>query len=325
MHNHFKFLSILVCISVACDRNPEPTSNTNEAIDAANNPILIEDSGEYVLNPTSLPLEGRSRAVWTGSWFPHADGGTSIAMQKYDAATGQGDLATAWELADSRRLATVSWAGHCNGLAAAGVRTREPIRSVVYRGVTFSPADIKALLVELFQGAGRIIGGRCNGNNVTTNALGRFDSPACRDLNPGTFHIAITNFLGLHHLPVILDFQADAPVWNYPVVRYKIRSQEEISGTEAMRRLGASASAYSFNPASAFFVQVVIEIENVSGTVKVYSYILEGNSRGDIVGGEWVGSSKKDHPDFIWNAENPQPLNPYVNPAIVQAIYRQSY
>ncbi len=33
---------------------------------------------------------------------------------------------------------------------------------------------------------------------------------------------------------------------------------------------------------------------------KRYKYILEGDAAGKIVGGEWVGDSAADHPDFVW-------------------------
>ena len=31
-----------------------------------------------------------------------------------------------------------------------------------------------------------------------------------------------------------------------------------------------------------------------------YDYILEVDSTGKIVGGEWIGASKRQHPDFVW-------------------------
>jgi len=33
---------------------------------------------------------------------------------------------------------------------------------------------------------------------------------------------------------------------------------------------------------------------------KKYSYILETDDGGKILGGEWVGGSRTDHPDFVW-------------------------
>ena len=45
---------------------------------------------------------------------------------------------------------------------------------------------------------------------------------------------------------------------------------------------------------------------NLSDTIATYTrtdryqYILEVNAQDEIIGGEWVGSSKKAHPDFLW-------------------------
>ena len=45
---------------------------------------------------------------------------------------------------------------------------------------------------------------------------------------------------------------------------------------------------------------------NLSDTISAYTrtdryqYILEVNEREEIIGGEWVGASKKSHPDFLW-------------------------
>jgi len=40
-------------------------------------------------------------------------------------------------------------------------------------------------------------------------------------------------------------------------------------------------------------------IDNYTRTDR-YQYILEVDARGEIIGGEWVGRSKTDHPDFLW-------------------------
>jgi hypothetical protein len=31
-----------------------------------------------------------------------------------------------------------------------------------------------------------------------------------------------------------------------------------------------------------------------------YEYVLEADASGKVIGGEWIGSSKKAHPDFLW-------------------------
>jgi len=34
--------------------------------------------------------------------------------------------------------------------------------------------------------------------------------------------------------------------------------------------------------------------------VKTYEYVLELDAADNIIGGEWVGTSRYDHPDFLW-------------------------
>ncbi len=46
-----------------------------------------------------------------------------------------------------------------------------------------------------------------------------------------------------------------------------------------------------------------------------YEYVLELNAKGEIIGGEWVGSSKEEHPDFLWHVfkDGGTPLSPHVD------------
>lgn len=41
------------------------------------------------------------------------------------------------------------------------------------------------------------------------------------------------------------------------------------------------------------------EIDQYTGTDH-YEYVLEADAEGRLIGGEWVGTSKTDHPDFLW-------------------------
>lgn len=81
---------------------------------------------------------------------------------------------------------------------------------------------------------------------------------------------------------------------------------------------GASIpSTYHFNPKAVRFVHIKSEVRyiseapsstdgNLADTIDVYTgkdryeYVLEIDADGKIIGGEWVGASKKAHPDFVW-------------------------
>lgn len=80
---------------------------------------------------------------------------------------------------------------------------------------------------------------------------------------------------------------------------------------------GAAPKTYVFNPDAVAFVSIDSEVDyisessaqadgNLSANINQYthtdhySYILELDKDGKIIGGEWTGSSKTNHPDFVW-------------------------
>ncbi len=80
---------------------------------------------------------------------------------------------------------------------------------------------------------------------------------------------------------------------------------------------GSTPSTYVFNPNAKSFVFIRADVQyisesssetdgNLSGVIDRYTrtdryeYVLELDSDGKIIGGEWVGQSKTNHPDFVW-------------------------
>lgn len=81
--------------------------------------------------------------------------------------------------------------------------------------------------------------------------------------------------------------------------------------------LDQAPAAYAFNPAAVSLRQIQTELRwigesaattdgNLSATIDqytqkdVYDYVLELDAAGKIVGGEWIGASRTNHPDFLW-------------------------
>ncbi len=86
---------------------------------------------------------------------------------------------------------------------------------------------------------------------------------------------------------------------------------------EQFRPMAGLTRDYAFNPNAKKLVYVRLvsryiseshasETTNLAATIDrytrddYYNYILELNGRGEIIGGEWVGGSHYDHPDFLW-------------------------
>jgi hypothetical protein len=83
-------------------------------------------------------------------------------------------------------------------------------------------------------------------------------------------------------------------------------------------------SSYVFNSEATDFVHIKMTVNYAHFSSRTYEYILELNQKGKIVGGEWVGSNKREHPDFIWRPSEPKLENPNLDLNIINTIYKQS-
>lgn len=315
-------------LASSCGESTSP-SKLKEPIDWANSPEHLPGAdAALVLDPEALPDSGAVlKPVWTTYWYPISEYGTArrpwagelSPMEKYDTAMGDSSMrATGWEMGQYAAYGNVPWAGHCNGVAAAGTMVDEPRKEVWYNGVRFSADDVKALMVESFQGGGVVIGGRCNLSSISS---GRAVSPECRDSNPGSFHIVLTNYLGRFKKPIIADSDPSYPVWNYAITSYRVRDKIKLSSREVSQWMGISD--YPFNPRATSFYYYQTEVTYSGGFKKVYEYFLEMEG-GRIIGGEWYRDSRADHPDFLWRHTYPVAENPYLNLEVVRNIYEKS-
>ncbi|ETI47098.1 hypothetical protein F443_08612, partial [Phytophthora nicotianae P1569] len=214
-----------------------------------------------------------------------------------------------------------SWYGLCHAWAPAAILEQEPKCSVELNDVNFHVFDIKALLTEVYDGAEIptvFTGARFNGpdNAADVDQFGRFTKPARRDLGAGLFHIAISNIMGKHQTSFIMDVAADSEVWNQPVSSYNVQTMEILDTTKACKKYFDTPS-YPFNTG---MVHLAYVRTTVTWTVEAYidgalvstgkmgqftvsndyEYLLELDADKNIIGGEWVGDSKVDHPDFLW-------------------------
>jgi hypothetical protein len=216
-----------------------------------------------------------------------------------------------------------TWWGLCHAWVPAAMLEARPERAVTHNGVTFEVGDLEALLIAAYNRADAdMIGGRCNlGNDsnepIERDEYGRAVAVECRDTNAGSFHVIMTNYLGLMQRAYAEDRTYDYEVWNQPVVAYEVTKLEKISVEEAHELLRAEGmtDTYLFNPDAASLYNVnarttYITESHASRTPAdardyerddSYSYILEVDAEGKIIGGEWYGSSRMNLPDFLWN------------------------
>lgn len=270
----------------------------------------------------ALPEKGQVREgqiPYSGYIYPDRGGGTASALRKYDMAFHRGRYsATSWENWDTtaykkpkRRglfglrvvMETPSWHGHCNGWAAAAIRHAEPQKSVTINGVTFSPADIKGLLAELYI------------YNDLQNLAG-VDYP----MNAGLFHAVITNWVGRGQHGLGMEADPGEEKWNYPIYGY--------ASSSAMRR--RNQVEVKLNLAYAKDSNGEYDESPRIQRVKYFHYMLELNGQGDIIGGYFFRDSS--FIDMLWVPVRPKPAgqpgnesgNPHVTVENIMSIWRAS-
>lgn len=428
-----------------------------EAWGSADSPSLLDPSFNYVF--AQLPTSGEAKKIpWAGSYWPTykdsindrwAGPGTQSPAKKYELAFGKSgveDAVSAYSGIDSlagasctsdaqcaadkgsvcakrvgasEGVCSETWFGICHAWAPAAILEEEPRTAVKYGGVEFKVNDLKALISLAYTEAleVRFLSLRCDESGVNGDISGK---AACKDTNPGSFHVVVANLLGVQGRSFVEDRTYDYEVWNQPVRGFKVTKNAAITGQQANQLLGAgkvltsversgtvavdawqqvhtaaikpgqtlrarmtgtgdadlyvrwngaptatsyhcrpfvegsdelcelvapanttsayiavngyaassqykvavqvidvAPAAYAFNPAAASLRQVQTQLRwigesasNVDGNLAasieqytntdVYDYVLELDAAGKIIGGEWIGSSKTAHPDFLW-------------------------
>ncbi|MEZ4743128.1 MAG: hypothetical protein R3B45_11900 [Bdellovibrionota bacterium] len=359
-------LALLVIFTNGCKfgngKNNKNDGNQEEAEVLADSTSEISNSSaffkaswdkEFVIKFDMLPTAGESEATpYSGYWYPEAGGGIDLptidgssVLERYDRAFHSGiSRAKLWERQNHHGVGT-SWAGHCNGFSAASARHSEPVSSVTRNGVTFSAENIKALLAEIYMSANYFfLGGmRCilscsiQSTQQECQALmkqsldpdnRRFAQlmGECEDVNPGTFHVAVANWIGLLRRTLVFDLSTNNEVWNYPLFKFD-SSSEEVDAVDALSIIGSKRfqSEYKFNENASKFMYVkttltyanALSYEQAPASVDAKTipldYILELDNDGNIIGGEWGLNSRTIHPDFIWAPLEPLQGNGQAN------------
>ncbi len=224
--------------------------------------------------------------------------------EKYDILVGNYNYTLTLRAKAQNSPQIPSWQGYCHGWAVASMEFDEPSPVVMTNPdgiqIPFGSSDVKALLTYFsgevvqpphydatqftFLAATTMVGSVCFSSSP--------DDPSCTDINPGAFHILMANLIGLRDEPMGIDATTTKEKWNQPVHTY-------VSQVLAERPPSANASPNTVREVivrSAVTYTQEIEAEwepqlNTAGhrdTTKQYTYSLELNTFGEIVGGQWV-------------------------------------
>lgn len=277
----------------------------------------------------ALPTSGtvpEHRLPYSGYIYPDTAGGTASALRKYDMEfNGRRYLATGHERWDTTAYkerqpevrrglfgrsytvrggrGTPHWHGHCNGWTSATIRHAQPQQSVVRNGVTFTPADIKGLLAELYI---------YNEMNVLAGSETYLDA--------ATFHTIITNWVGRGSHSIGMEADPGKEKWNYPIYAFA-SSNGRISNRQVEVKMNV---AYAKDSRGEF------QESPLHKTQKYFHYYLNLDGEGHIVGGNFYRDSSRI--EMLWIPLSPKESgqpghergNPYIKVDNILAIWRDS-
>ncbi len=228
------------------------------------------------------------------------------AAEKYDIFMGRYDYPTrdrAW--ANSSPHAK-PWAGICNGWSPASIFYHEPkaVDKVNPDGIVvpFASSDVKGLMSFFYAFDAKAetnqMGARCffNAFSGTSN---------CSDVNAGSFHIVLANFIGLQKKAFVADVDRLKEVWNNPVYKYESKIIGELSvghgsAPGTVRRVRVSTQMTYTDELEVSRWEPVTGTGDFKSATKDYQYVLEIGSGGQILGGDW---ESWDRPDFLWTSQ----------------------
>lgn len=262
--------------------------------------VVMADSAKGEIKP----------APWSGDWWSRKKGfmvkgwpGHSPSpFERYDSYVesriGKNPGTHAWESNKKNghyNPKAESWEGHCNGWAAAAILTPEPKKTHKRNGIIFKTADQKAILSEVYMNTYCKFYGNRNWGNANDDE---------DDIYPDEFHRLLLEYIASGKSAVICDTAYDRQVWNFPM--YKFESSWDSSWFDDAKLKVKTTVYYVDDGVKPDFVGT-----KWFSTTYTYSLYLDDN--GNIIEGEWTGSSKKNHPDFVWvpnaNAPNPNGSN----------------
>lgn len=230
--------------------------------------------------------------------------------EKFDIFNTQYDYPTVRKEWKRTSPNNISWFGICHGVAPASLHHPEPETVTLTNAdgikLTFYSSDIKALIsyyyAEIVKVNGKQIGRRCSRSGP--DYVRRRHKASCEDMDPGAFHILITNFIGQWNKTFIVDIDPWNEVWNHVPNAYEFDIYEEYDafeystpGTDKVLWVGMRVS---YAGAIAPYFEPVIGLEQGYYIDNNYQYELDLDRDGNIIGGKWISDLR---PDFIWTRD----------------------
>lgn len=228
---------------------------------------------------------------WSGFWWPWSSGdlvtgfkyyGTPAPLHKYDLLTRffyPAELSTFYQ-ANYYDPSAPSWYGHCGSWALAAISEQYEILPSSEDNIIFRVGDKKGLLTIAHE------------KDLVEIANGA---------DPATFHYWLLYYLKERGQAFVADLDPGEEQWNYPIYQVDLTSIRS-GNTE---NVSATISYVSDN----------VHPDYIGAKVKQtnYTYTLQLDVKGNILGGTWTGNSIEDHPNRMMFPRVYQPISPLLD------------
>lgn len=262
--------------------------------------------GQLELNPKNVSPKDkpvwRSLEVsppWAGYWYPRYDSvlysGDQSVFAKVDRMMqriGRESRSQVLE-ASLNEGHPESWEGLCNAWSNASIMEAEPRGSVEVLGETLSISDQKALFTKFYEGFPvTIYGIRYDGDHLTDGTY--------QDIRPEALHRIALSVLGTMKKPFIIDDTAGSEVWQQPVFRVDWAINQDASSDNAYR---VAMRLWKIKMRSKVDDEMTnrndYSFDSLEYRLFVDPEIKSREGRLLVIAGEWIGNSRKNHPDYV--------------------------
>jgi hypothetical protein len=319
------------------------TSALSSAWNSSNNPYNIGSSLKLQLNQLPLDGRLKDQRLgWPGNHWPNYVGGIAhrwsssnpqnftykfltlselnnlepheirelSPAEKFDILNGNYRYPTVRRVFSRVSPYENEWHGICHGYAPAALNHPEPSSVTLVNpdgiSVHFYSSDVSALMsfyyANVVSSPVSLVGSRCN--YFEDSRMRRKHETNCKDINAGSFHLILTNKLGLDGTGFVADIDRYAEVWNHIAVNYQALFRGESAPVNTSARGTARRvqleTIVTYAAAIAPKFEPVLNTEAAEYAQQTYEYYLDLDESGQIIGGDWISKLR---PDFVWTQE----------------------
>lgn len=267
---------------------------------------VYEDYGDLYIAETPPQLNGGPGSEelsvarpWAGYWYPlrgqELYNGPDAPLAKLDTVLsrmGRVGKAASTERNHSGQSDADSWEGRCAAWALAAIHSPEPLRSVTFQGVEFSPADQKALLTLAHERyPSKIYGIRYDGDASTD---GTFQS-----MRPEAFQRVFMTELGERRRAFVLNDDPSTEIWSKPVYRMRWVVTKDPDESHAYL---VTAMPYVIRNRDHISDAPTSDADRAAPKYEYRLYVDPEQTKDGkykVIAGEWLGSSREVHPHYV--------------------------